>query len=437
MFGKAGLSVAVGMVLMTAAVYAGQPEWVVWLSDAGLENHGFVDYSYGHRTGTDRYEKGSSLDELRLQLNSILYRDLFTAEFKGDFLFDELADNRSDVDLETGKGWFDLRLANILFSPLSWMDVKFGRQVLTWGTGDLVFINDLFPKDWQSFFLGRDVEYLKAPSDALFVSLFPSFVSIDIAYTPNFDADRYITGERISFWNGMRTVGRNAVVDVDRPDEWFEDDEIAVRIYRNFGGYETALYGYRGFWKSPGGMDPATGKALFPRLSVYGARTRGPVGPGIGNVEVGYYDSSDDSSGNDPFINNSESRLLLGYEQEVVKDFTVGVQYYLEHMMDYGDYRDALKGISMWDDSARDENRHTVTLRLTWLLFNQNLVLSCFTRYSPSDGDVYVKPTATYKISDRWQASVGGDLFAGDHLYSFLGQFEDNSNIHASLRWSF
>ncbi|MFW6031595.1 MAG: hypothetical protein ACOC9T_03300, partial [Myxococcota bacterium] len=32
------------------------------------------------------------------------------------------------------------------------------------GTGDLVFLNDLFPKDWRSFLLGRDLDYLKAPS---------------------------------------------------------------------------------------------------------------------------------------------------------------------------------------------------------------------------------------------------------------------------------
>ena len=47
------------------------------------------------------------------------------------------------------------------------LDVKLGRQVLTWGTGDLLFLNDLFPKDWVSFFAGRDDEYLKAPSNTL------------------------------------------------------------------------------------------------------------------------------------------------------------------------------------------------------------------------------------------------------------------------------
>ena len=402
-----------------------------------IELHGFLDYSYGRRMQTDPFEDDTSLNEIRLQLDSVWYHDLFTAQIKADFVYDDLADNRDDIDLETGQGFFDLRQANVMFSPLSWMDIKFGRQVLTWGTGDLVFINDMFPKDWQSFFLGRDVEYLKAPSDALFVSLFPSFVSIDIAYTPRFDADRYITGERISYWNGQEIVGQNSILDTDRPDDWFDDDELAVRFYRNFATYELAVYGYHGFWKSPGGMDPTTGKWLFPELSVYGASVRGPVGSGIVNVEAGYYDSADDRSGDDPFINNSETRFLVGYEQEVVKDFTVGAQYYLEHMMEYGSFERAIKAIGMPTDNIRDEDRHTLTLRMTWMTMNQNLVLSCFVRYSPSDADVYIKPVVTYKISDHWQASIGGNIFDGEDNYTFLGQFKDNSNVYASIRLSY
>ncbi len=407
------------------------------LSDAGIEVHGFAEYRYGMRTQTDSLEDDISLNEARLQLDALCYHDLFTAELKGDLLYDDTVDNLEDIHLETGKGFFDLRQANVLFSPLDWMDVKLGRQVLTWGTGDLVFINDLFPKDWQSFFLGRDDEYLKAPSDALFVSLFPAFAGIDIAYTPRFDADRHISGEHISYWNGQQLAGEDSVLNTEPPDDWFTDDELAVRVYRNVGAYEMALYGYYGFWKSPGGMNPMTGKWLFPELAVYGASARGPLGGGIANVEAGYYDSGDDRDGDDPFINNSESRLLVGYEQEMAKDLTVGVQYYVEHMMEYDAYIDALDAMSMPTNSARDEDRHTVTLRVTWMLMNQNLILSCFTRYSPSDEDVYVKPVATYKVSDHWQASLGADLFAGSEDYTFLGQFENNSNIHASLRCSY
>lgn len=45
----------------------------------------------------------------------------------------------------------DIRSLNVAFRPSDVLDVKIGRMVSTWGTGDLVFINDMFPKDWQSF----------------------------------------------------------------------------------------------------------------------------------------------------------------------------------------------------------------------------------------------------------------------------------------------
>jgi len=407
------------------------------LSDAGIGIHGFTEYRLGSRTQNDAFEDDLSLNELRLQLDTVWNHDLLTASVKADLLYDDVAENRDHVDLTSGHGFFDLRLANVLFSPVSWMDVKMGRQVLTWGTGDLVFINDLFPKDWQSFFLGRDVEYLKAPSDALFVSLFPAFASIDIAYSPQFDPDRHITGERISYWNGQSVVGQNSILNTDRPDSVFTDDELAARIYRSLGSYEVAVYGYYGFWKSPGGVNPMTGQWLFPALAVYGGSTRGPLGKGIANLELGYYDSIDDRDGDNPFLNNSEARALVGYEQELANNLTVGVQYYLERMLDYDAVVDAMKAMQMPTDTARDEDRHTLTLRITYMLMNQNLILSGFTRYSPSDEDVYVKASATYKISDRWETSLGGDLFAGSNNYTFLGQFEDNSNMHASLRCSF
>lgn len=400
------------------------------------EYSGFGEYRYGMRTQDDPYEPDTSLNEARLQNDLMLYHDLFTAQLKVDLLYDDEDDQRDDIDLESGDGFIDLRQANVVFTPVDWMDVKIGRQILTWGTGDLVFINDLFPKDWQSFFLGRDTEYLKAPSDALFVSLFPGFMNIDIAYMPRFDADRHITGERISYWNGMQTAGQNAVLMTDQPDEWFDDDEIAIRLYGNAGAFEVAGYGYHGFWKSPGGQNPLTGQWIFPELTVYGASIRGPIGSGIAHAEIGYYDSRDDLDGDNIFINNSEMRALVGYEREVVPNLTVGIQYYLEHMIDHDAYLKALSTMNMPVTTARDENRHTVTLRLVWLTLNQNLIFNWFTRYSPSDEDIYLKPELTYKINDSWQATIGADVFSGDAVHTFLGQFEDNTNVHVGVRVS-
>jgi hypothetical protein len=113
------------------------------------ELHGFVDGRAGYRTQNDPYEDERSLTELRLQLDSLTYFDWGEFQARGDLLYDDLATDRGKVDLDNGDGFFDLRELNVLFTPIDWSDVKIGRQILTWGTGDLLFINDLFPKDYR------------------------------------------------------------------------------------------------------------------------------------------------------------------------------------------------------------------------------------------------------------------------------------------------
>jgi len=342
-----------------------------FLSDLPVEVHGFYEIRSGYRLREDKYQKDMSIMETRLQLDVSSYLDWADLKFKGDVL----------GDMVTERADFDLREAYMFSRPLEFMDLKVGRQILTWGTGDLVFINDLFPKDWQSFFIGRDTEYLKAPSDAAKISLFSDRANLDVVYTPQFDPDRFIAGERLSYWNSNlgRLAGRDAIVRTDRPKRWFRDSEFAARLYKNIKNYEFALYGYRGYWKSPGGQN-ASGQSIFPDLNVYGASVRGAIGKGIGSLEF-------------------KANLSSG--------------------------------------SARDEYRHLTTLRLTKLSMNQNLRYSLFTYYSPTDKDIHLRPNVNYKVSDNLAIEIGANIFFGDHPNTFFGQFQDNTNFYVGLRHSF
>jgi len=400
-----------------------------------LDITGFWEVRSGIRLRGDDHEKHDSIGETRLQLEMEKTLEEFTFKATTDLYYDWLDKNHS-VDLERGEGFLDLREASVTFSPTDFMDLKIGRHVLTWGTGDLVFINDLFPKDWQSFFIGRDTEYLKAPSDALKASFFTDLANIDVVYAPRFDSDRFITGDRISYWNGSRIAGADAIVRTDKPDDWFDDDEWALRVSKNVAGCELAAYGYWGYWKSPAGMDTSTFKYIFPELNVYGASARSQVGKGIGNIEIGYYDSRDDKSGDEPYVDNSQIRYLIGYEQdmpEIAPDFTVGLQYYVEQMLDYGDYRRTLPAGS----KAAEEYRHLLTFRVTKLYWNQNLTCSLFTYFSPSDKDVYMRPNINYKVSDNLAVEAGANIFFGDYPHTFFSQFQNNTNIYTAVRYSF
>lgn len=394
---------------------------------------GFVEARLGSRIVDNNTQKTLSIAETRMQIEYDVYIDHATFRFVGDFLYDEVEDDFS-LDLEEGRGFFDLREANAVFRPLDFLDLKAGRQILTWGVGDLVFINDLFPKDFRSFFIGRDDEYLKAPSDAIRVSAFHDFANAEIVYTPRFDPDRFIDGTRLSYFNPAlgRIAGRDAVIDALTPDAWFKDDEIAARVYRNIKGYEIAAYGYSGFWKTPEGQT-TIGQPFHPRLAVLGASARGPLQGGIVTVEIGRYISRDDADGDNPLIRNGESRFLIGYEKEVATELTASGQYYVEVLSDFS----ALKRNLPPGTSVPDRVRHVVTLRLTKLMLNQNLTLSAFNFWSPNEEDGHLRFRASYKLSDVWLIEAGGNAFYGANENTFFGQLQDNANLFIGARRSF
>jgi hypothetical protein len=387
----------------------------------GLEMHGYAELRGGARLQDDPEESDLSVMEARMQLELQKSTHWLDLKYKGDVWADGVSE----------QGEYDTRELWAFIRPLDMVDVKIGRQILTWGTGDLVFLNDLFPKDWRSFFIGRNAEYLKAPSDAAKVSLFTEICDIDLVYTPRFDPDRFITGDYVSYWNGERVAGQGDTLDALAPDDWFEDDEIAFRLSRTVSGYELAAYGYDGFWKTPTARSD-DGQATFSRLRSLGASLRGQVGQGIGNVEFAWYHSLDDTDGRDPAIPNSELRYLVGYSREIVPDCTATLQYYVEQMLDYGGYRRSSLG-----GSLRDEWRHVLTLQLVQLLMNQNLELALSAYYCPSDQDAYLRPTVQYKCTDHLTLECGANIFLGERRTTFFGQFDNNTNLYLAVRYSF
>lgn len=394
---------------------------------------GSADVRFGSRLQNDPLQKTMSIAEARLQLSVEKEFEALIFTLVSDFVLDPVVDHYS-IDLEKGRGVVDLREANVSFSPLDFIDMKIGRQVLTWGTGDLVFINDLFAKDWNSFFIGRDDEYLKAPSDALKASFFFDSISLDLVYVPRFDADRFIDGRRISFFDPLSGSmrGRQHPLRTNTPDRWFHNDEIAARVYGQIGTFETALYYYNGFWKSPLGFNPLTGSATHPSLSVYGASLRGPVVKGILWLEAGFYKSASGAALN-PLLPNNEIRFLMGYEEEIGQELTGSVQYYLEQKQNYDAYLASLPTGAKADDKAR----HRITVRLTKMLMQQNLRLSLFNVYSPSDQDGSLRFNASYKINDSLRLEGGGNIFYGPQQDSFFGQFKDASTLYTGLNYAF
>lgn len=399
------------------------------------EFHGFAEFAYGPKLSDDNTKKDNfNLLEQRLQLktkylfegNGSLSQKGSSINFKGDFTVDEYFSWKTD---------FELRELNFSTSPSNDTDLRLGRQVLTWGTGDYLFVNDLFPKDYISFFTGRDDEYLKKPSDAMKMSFYPSLANMDFVVF-KFEPNTIAEGDRLSFFDSFQggIAGTNSDRDLLEPPLQPSNLEYALRIYRNFESRELALYYFRGFDKNPNSYkDEAARQLFYPRLDVYGTSLRGPIAGGIGNIEFGYYNSREDSGGNNRLIANSMVKVLTGYEKDLGNDLKVGFQYLYEQTLKYDNYNANL----LPTDFVFDEFRHLLTQRITKLYKNQTVAVSLFNFYSPSDKDGYARPSVSYDMTDQWKVVLGANLPWGEDDITEFGQMKRNKNVFIRARYSF
>jgi hypothetical protein len=129
-----------------------------------LPLHGFLQANYSARlTGLQppTSEGGDFLfGEERFQLRLEKSAEKGRMFIRSDFFHDAVA---GDADIEIREGYVE--------TSVKTADVRLGRQLLIWGVGDYLFINDIFAKDWGAFFSGRPVEYLRVPHPIGFISL--------------------------------------------------------------------------------------------------------------------------------------------------------------------------------------------------------------------------------------------------------------------------
>jgi hypothetical protein len=389
--------------------------------------HGFLQANYSARlTGLQPpgQEGGDFLfGEERFQLRLEKSGEKGRLFIRSDFFHDAITGR---PDLEVREAYVDTSMGE--------SDVRVGRQLLIWGVGDYLFINDVFAKDWGAFFSGRPVAYLRVPQDALKLDMGNGKVSAEIVAMPFFQTDKLPSRNRFYQFDPFPGMTRTT----EKPQMEFQNTELAARIYGTTWGFDTALYLYRGFFRMPALQPnlmtvPTLVTETFPRLAVYGASTRGNALGGVVSAEVGYYASLSDQTGHNPIIPNSSFRYLAGYQRQLWEDFTLGLQYYGEVMMHYDAYRASVPP----GFPVQDQHRQLMTLRLMQLFWNQTLRVGLFAFYSPTDQDYYLIPEVRYSISDNlWVAAVG-NIFGGYRPTTFFGQMDANDNLAVTVRYEF
>ncbi len=413
---RTALAGFLGALLLTAVASA-----------QGLPVDGFVQGLWGGSLQErNPVPSDYSASEVRLQMKLEQYSGGGEFFARTDFVYDDVTEPKYDWELREGY---------VKFTLFKYVDFKLGRQISTWGTGDLIFINDVFAKDYRSFFAGRDDQYLKAPQNSLRAEYYSHFGTFSVIWSPEFTPNRIPTGERFSYFNpmvGAIVGGEPFILTAREPASKWENSEIAFRYQNHVSGWAVALYGYRGYYKNPVGFDPVAMMPYYPKLNVYGASVRGQFSGGILWVEGGFFDSREDKHGDNPFVPNNELQGLVGYERQVATNLTANIQYQAQYMLDYNQYKAHLMG-----GAKEDELRSLITSRLTKTLKLETIILSSFIFYSPSDQDVYYRFSADWKYSDNMTLTFGGNLFDGTSATTEFGGFMLDDNLYGKVTYGF
>ncbi len=385
---------------------------------SGVVVHGFAEGAFGSRVAAVPGSRGHlTLAEARARLDVSHERQWARGALVVDVVADQITNEVSP----------ELREATVHAQITPWWEFGGGRRVITWGTGDLVFLNDLFPKDYVSFFVGRASEFYKAPVTHLRSGWFSSVVNVDLVWMPVPEPDVTPDGRRLSPYSpslGRGLEPQDTVAPRPVPRR-LSHSEVAARVHSTTAGVEWALYGYVGHTKQATAWDSTAMQPLYSRLRAYGASLRLPLLGGVTSLEGAYYDVPDEQRSDVSNADRSELRGLAAYDHELVSWLTAGVQYYTEWRQD--------EPSSM---ARSPDGKHWVTCRLTGRTDDAVASLGAFAMFSVTDGDRHLRVDASYRLTDGFTTTLGVNLMDGPRDGRF-GPLRDDSNVYLRARYAF
>jgi len=369
-------------------------DWDSWEvpAESTLDISGFSQIKLGRLLGNNNAQGQFSNKQGLLRLEAGIDDTFYHVSFKNDISYDainKLSHNKvREMSISLDFANVESRAINqSIFANLS---LKIGRQSLSWGLGDYVFINDLFAKNWQSFFNGDDVQYLKRPTDALKLSYFIEDIGIDVVYQPEAASDLLI---------GIQPV-------LGRP----KHSSINTRLHFSHRQSDYAFYASNGWTNMP---IIVSGHLEYLAQKTWGASMITPLSTGLFKAELGQYwqTAANGSSFN-------QQRLLLGYEWELMTGLSASTQLYIEHDS---------------HSNARN-NRKLITTKLSYISDNALWTSSVMAFYSPNHSDSYFRASATHRYSDSVSMTAGINNLAGADD-TFFGSLSKSNNIYVRLTY--
>lgn len=327
-------------------------------------------------------------------------------------------------------------------------DFRVGHQIVTWGRADGINPTDnITPQDM----LARSPEE-DDRRKANFV--FRSFLNvnplrIEAVWVPAFSSS-VIPTDIIPLPEGIS-------IESDSPRPLIRNSAVGLKINLELPSFGGSVSYFNGFNPSPGLFADLAGfldgggnltVLLKPyRMHIIGADFSTTLWHSLGlRGEIAYRRPGGDYEANS-HIPHPDFYCVLGIDREFPGNVSVVLQYVGRYVMDFHDLSAPADPVKVLQYELDLKNRlihyqlhelsHSVSWRLGWNLRHQTLELEFSGLVNVTSGELYLKPSITYDISDGFKFILGGEMYAGpaDTLFGLADSYL--SSIFTELRISF
>ena len=309
------------------------------------------------------------------------------------------------------------------------LEVKAGRQIVTWGVADGLRITDLIsPMDYTEF-MANDYDDIRVPVNAINLKYPGESFSAEVVFVP---VPEYFVLPTSDDNPWQMTAPNGMQMDLSgTPAKHIKNSEVGGRLrffLENLDFSLTALHTYN---KSPvtvARFNPqrqtAVIKGIYEPMNVVGGDVSIPAGEIVIRGEVAVYFGEPIALKNamDYWFRKSFNGLI-GIDWYAGNNWTIMAQYMHKVIMDY---RDVL---------GTEQNTSMITARISKEVLNNTLKLSVYGMFDVDNVGFYVRPAADYLLSDQITLSLGADILGGRR--GTFKTYDKNTQIWAKGKFFF
>ena len=382
--------------------------------DNEIKINGFAD-SYHAFMHKDPYQFLSSRSRLRTELTKSGETTSFFASINS--IYNSIIENETKIELR--ELFFQYTVKDI--------DLKVGRQIITWGVADALRITDIIsPMDYSEF-LARDYDDIRIPVNGLKFCINKNKYNLEFIFVPV--TEYYIIPtSKENPWSITKDINSPFLINKNRKSKKLKNSEIGAKLSFYLNGIDFSISALHSFNKTPVynygfNADTLILNENYERLEMFGLDLSKTIGNFVVRAEGGIYinELQENSINTLKPIKTNSINSLIGIDWYPGGDWNVSVQCYYKNID-----KKNIKG---------KQNSTMATFNISKKLLNNNLNLSSFAYYDISNKSVFNRFSADYALNDQIHFIVGYDLFAGDK--GIFATYKDNSEIWIKAKYSF